>query len=81
MGRLLGLGQELWVGEGEGEAGQGGGGRLAGSTPPAAGPSGALTAQCGPLLRREGRGNWGSWQRRARVPGLCFSSLCHPQAP
>lgn len=62
MGCLLGLGQELWVGVGEGEAGQGGGGgKLAGSTPPAASPSGALTEQHGPLPRREGRGNWGSW--------------------
>lgn len=62
MGCLLGLRQELWVGVGEGEARQGGGGgRLAGSTPPAACPSGALTEQHGPLPQREGRGNWGSW--------------------
>lgn len=28
--------------------------------------------------RREGRGNWGSWQRRAWVPGLCQSPLPPP---
>lgn len=42
--------------------------------------SGALSAQRGPLPRSEGRGNWGSWQGRAWALGLCFSSLCHPQA-
>lgn len=73
MGCLLGPGQELRVGVGEGEA-RLGRGRLARSGPAGqrlghtgllASPSGALTAQRGLLPQREGRGNWGSWQRRA----------------
>lgn len=81
MGCLLGLGQELWVGEGEGEAGQGGGGRLAGSTPPAAGPSGALTAQRGPLLQREGRGNWGSLAEEGPGTRTLFQFPLPPPGP
>lgn len=33
-----------------------------------------------PLPQREGRGNWGSWQRRPGHSGLSFTSLCLPQS-
>ena len=78
MGRLLGRGQELRVGVGDGRPGREEG-RLAGSAP-AGQPLWGSQCTARPSPPSEGRGNWGSWQGRAWALGLCFSSLCHSQA-